>query len=171
MNNRRHLLITSKWLDRGLFLLSPVLRCFLAVIFLFCCICCFVFPTPLWNLPLFCFLDLFSLVGLSNVHKTGQECSPGQNQTQNILKSYWTASGPPSQQTDSASLPQGQIQEIVPAQCNNTIPHLHLTETRGSSYALFTSFKLHTFMLHISLQTSQYCASLLHIFILRIILL
>lgn len=36
-------------------------------------------------------------------------------------------------QTDSAPLPQGQIQEIFSAQCNNLVQQLHLTETYSPS--------------------------------------
>lgn len=45
---------------------------------------------------------------------------------------YWTISGAPPQ-TDSAALPRGQIEELFPARCRNTIQHLRLTETHGPS--------------------------------------
>lgn len=45
---------------------------------------------------------------------------------------YWTVSRAPPQ-TDSAAVPQGQIEELFSAQCSNTIQHLRLTETHGPS--------------------------------------
>lgn len=60
---------------------------------------------------------------------------------------YWTVSRAPPQ-TDSAALPQGQIEELFPAQCRNTIQHLCLTETHipSGSHTLASLLSL----LHIS---------------------